>query len=131
MSAVISEALDPLVEDGTITGDQKSAVVQALASFAPGGAPGGMNQGGQMPSPGATPPGGETPTDGATPPGGGQQGSRPDPSEMFSSSLDTLVEDGTITAEQETAIARALNSAMQQGGPGAQSSPGAVSGQTT
>ena len=44
----------------------------------------------------------------------------PDPSQMFSSALDSLVSDGTITSAQETAITEALSSAMQQGGPGGQ-----------
>jgi len=49
-----------------------------------------------------------------------QQGSMPDPSQMYSSALDTLVSDGTITTDQATALAEALSSAMQQGGPGGQ-----------
>jgi hypothetical protein len=118
MSALFTQALDPLVQDGTITRDQESAVIDALASSMPGR---GGGQGGQMPSPGATPPGGQMPSDGATPPGGAQ-GSMPDPSEMFGAALDTLVSDGTITSAQETAIAEALSSAMQQGGPGGQQS---------
>jgi hypothetical protein len=44
----------------------------------------------------------------------------PDPSEMFSSALDDLVSDGTITSSQETAISEALSSVMQPGGPGRQ-----------
>ena len=40
----------------------------------------------------------------------------PDPSQMFGSTLDDLVSDGTITSAQETAISEALSSAMQQGG---------------
>jgi hypothetical protein len=117
MSAMFTQALDPLVEDGTITSDQETAVVEALASAMPG--PGG--QGGQMPSYGATPPSGQMPSPGATPQGGvPQQGSMPAPSQMFSSALDSLVSDGTITAAQGTAIAEALGAAMQQGGPGGQ-----------
>lgn len=113
MSSLFAEALDPLVQAGTISSDQKSAVIEALGSGGPGGPP----SGGQ-PSPGATPPGGEMPADGATSPDGGQ-GSMPDPSQMFGSALDDLVSDGTITASQETAITEALSSAMQQG-PGRQ-----------
>jgi hypothetical protein len=105
MSAMFSEALDPLVADGTISSDQESAVVEALASNGPGG-----------------PPSGSQPSPGATPPGGGQQGSLPDPSQMFSAALDDLVADGTITSSQETAIGEALSSAMQQGPPGQQQS---------
>jgi hypothetical protein len=112
MSSMFAEALDPLVEAGTITSDQETAVISALGSAGPGGAQG---QGGQ-PSPGATPPSGQMPDDGATPPSGGQQGSMPDASQMFDSTLDGLVSDGTITASQQTAISEALSSAMQQGG---------------
>ena len=57
MSALFTQALDPLVEDGTITSDQESAVIDALATEAPGA---GQGQGGQMPSPGATPPSGQS-----------------------------------------------------------------------
>ena len=113
MTSMFAQALDPLVEDGTITSDQESAVIEALGSSGPGG------QGGQ-PSPGATPPSGEMPAAGATPPGGGQQGSMPDPSQMFGTALDDLVGDGTITTSQETAISEALSAVMQQGGPGRQ-----------
>ncbi len=117
MSVMFTQALDPLVEDGTMTSDQETAVVEALASSMPG--PGG--QGAQMPSSGATPPSGQMPSPGAAPQGGvPQQGSMPDPSQMFSSALDSLVSDGTITAAQEAAIAEALGAAMQQGGPGGQ-----------
>jgi hypothetical protein len=120
MSSLFAQALDPLVQDGTITRDQESAVIDALGSAGPGGqAPGGQPSGGQL-SPGATPPSGQMPSPGATPPSGGQQGSLPDPSQMFSSALDGLVSDGTITASQETAISEALSSAMQQAGPGQQ-----------
>ena len=114
MSSMFSTALDPLVEAGTITSDQESTVIDALTSSMPTG-----GQGGQ-PSPGATPPSGQAPTDGATPPSGGQQGSMPDAGQMFSSTLDDLVSDGTITSAQETAISEALSSAMQNAGPGSQ-----------
>ena len=114
MSSTFSSALDPLVKAGTITSDQESTVVDALTSSMPSG-----GQGGQ-PSPGATPASGQAPSSGATPPGGGQQGSAPDAGQMFSSTLDGLVSDGTITSAQETAISKALSSAMQNAGPGAQ-----------
>ena len=61
MTGLVTQALDPLVEAGTITSDQESAVVDALSSSGPG-------QGGQMPSAGATPPSGQPPSGGATPP---------------------------------------------------------------
>jgi hypothetical protein len=118
MTSVLSTALDPLVSDGTITSSQESAVISALSSAGPGGAQGQAGQ----PSPGATPPSGQAPSAGATPPSGGQQGSMPDPSQMFSSQLKSLVSDGTITASQQTTISEALSSAMQQAGPGRQQS---------
>ena len=120
MSAMFTQALDPLVEDETITADQETAVIERLTSSMPG--PGGQGQGGQMPGDGATPPSGQLPSSGATPQGGmPSQGSMPDPSEMFSSALAALVDDGTITSAQEAAITEALGAAMQQGGPGRQS----------
>ena len=113
MSAAFTTALDPLVKAGTITSDQESAVIDSLTSSMPGG------QGGQAPGSGSTPPSGSMPSPGATPQGGGSQGTMPDPSQMFSSALDKLVSGGTITSAQETAISKALSSAMQ-GGPGQQ-----------
>ena len=112
MSATFKTALDPLVKAGTITSPQESAVIDSLSSSMPGGGQGGR------PSPGATPPFGQMPGSGATPSSGGQQGSAPDRSGMFSSQLKSLVSDGTITSAQETAISKALSSAMQQAGPG-------------
>jgi hypothetical protein len=114
MSSLSTTALDPLVQDGTISSDQESAVIEALSSTMPGG-----GQGGQ-PSPGATPPSGEMPGAGATPPSSGQLESMPDAGQMFGSALDGLVSDGTITSSQQTAIGEALSSAMQQAGPGQQ-----------
>jgi hypothetical protein len=115
MSSMFADALDPLVEDGTITSDQESAVIEALGSSGPSG----QGQGGQ-PSAGATPPSGQTPSAGGSPPASAQQGSMRDPSEMFDSALDDLVSDGTITASQQSAISEALSSAMQQASPGQQ-----------
>ena len=112
MSATFKTALDPLVKDGTITSSQESAVLDALSSSMPGGGQG------VQPGAGATPPAGQTLGDGATPPSGGQQGSAPDPGRMFSSQLNSLVSDGTITSAQETAVSKALGSAMRQAGPG-------------
>jgi len=109
MSSMFAQALDPLVEDGTITSAQADAVVDALAASLPDrGAQGQGDQPpgqGSQPSPGATPDGG-TPLD---------AGSRPDPGAMFSSALGELVTAGTITADQETAIVEALSSGMQGG----------------
>jgi len=112
MSAAFTTALDPLVKAGTITSDQESTVLDALSSSMPGG------QGGQAPSSGSTPPSGSMPSPGATP-RGGSTGAMPDPSQLFSTALDKLVSKGTITSAQETAISKALSSAMQ-GGPGRQ-----------
>jgi hypothetical protein len=119
MSAMFTQALDPLVEAGTITSDQEAAVVEAIGSSMPGA--GDQGRSGQAPSSGATPPAGGMPSPGATPQGGTPQGSMPDPSQMFSSALAALVDDGTITSAQQTAIVEALSAAMQQGGPGQQS----------
>ena len=112
MSAAFTTALDPLVKAGTITSDQESTVLDALSSSMPGG------QGGQAPNSGSTPPSGSMPSPGATP-RGGSTGAMPDPSQLFSTALDKLVSNGTITSAQGTAISKALSSAMQ-GGPGRQ-----------
>jgi len=117
MSAAFTTALDPLVKAGTITSDQESTVLDALSSSMPGG------QGGQAPSSGSTPPSGSMPSPGATP-RGGSTGAMPDPSQLFSTALDKLVSKGTITSAQETAISKALSSAMQVG-------PGRQGGTTT
>ena len=58
-SAMIAKQLDALVEDGTITIQQQTAVVAAIKTSMPGGA-GGAPQGAQ-PSPGAQPPSGRSP----------------------------------------------------------------------
>jgi hypothetical protein len=128
MSSMFGTALDPLVEAGTITSDQETTVIDALTSSMPSGGQGG--QGGR-PSPGATPPTGQMPSSGATPPSGAQQGSAPDASQMFSSTLDGLVSDGTITSAQETAVSEALSSAMQNAGPGGQQQTSASSTQSS
>ena len=52
MSSLFTQALDPLVEDGTITSDQESTVIDALGVRRRRRR---RRQGGQ-PSPGATPP---------------------------------------------------------------------------
>ncbi len=109
MSSMFSSALDPLVKAGTITSDQEGTVIDALTSSMPSG--GQADQGGQA-SPGATQPTGQAPSSGATPPSGGQQGSMPDAGQLFSSTLDGLLSDGTITAAQETAISKALSAVM-------------------
>ena len=67
------------------------------------------------------------------PPGGGQ---RPDMSSMFTQALDPLVKKSTISADQETAVVKAISASMPSGGApgqggappsaGAQPSPGAA-----
>jgi hypothetical protein len=119
MTSMVTQALDPLVEKGTITSDQETAVVAAISASLPsGGAPG---QGGTPPGAGAQPSPGATPNGGAPP-----SGSRADPSALFTSTLDALVQKGTITATQEKAIVAALSAGMQGGpqGGGMQSQSG-------
>jgi hypothetical protein len=116
MSSVFVQALDPLVEEGTITSAQEDAVVEALSASLPDR--GAQGQGDQPPGQGAQPSPGATPAAG-TPP---DAVSRPDPGVMFAAALDELVAAGTITADQETAIVEALDSGMQ-GGPGQGGAP--------
>jgi len=97
MSATFTQALDPLVQDGTITSDQQSAVIKALEASAP--------------SSGA-PPAGPTPAEGSAPAAGSTPPPMPDPAQMLSSTLDPLVDDGTISSAQETAIIEALSSVL-------------------
>ena len=108
----IAQQLNTLVEDGTITSDQQTAVVGAIKAFMPGGSGGAPE--GAPPSPGAQPSSGAQP---------------PDPSAMFSTALDALVEKGTITASQQTAIAAALTQGMPGAPPGAQ--PSTTDGSST
>jgi hypothetical protein len=109
MSGMFTQALDSLVDKGTITSDQEAAVVKAITAAMPsGGAPG---QGGTPPSAGAQPSPGATPNSGSAP-----SGSRPGLGAMFTTALDALVSKGTITATQEKAIAAALSAGMR-GGP--------------
>jgi hypothetical protein len=103
MSGMFTQALNPLVNKGTITNDQEAAVVKAISASTPsGGAPG---QGGTPLSAGAQPS-----------PGAAPSGSRPGPSAMFTAALDALVGKGTITTTQEKAIVAALAAGMR-GGP--------------
>ena len=125
VTQAFSAALQSLVDDGTITPSQKTAVLEALSSAGPQGGPGGQGVtpgGGQ----GATPP---SDVQGASPTGGAPQGGPPDMSSMFSSALDDLVSSGTITSAQQTAIVEALTAAMPQGGPGGGASPAATTAQ--
>ncbi|MCX6374243.1 MAG: hypothetical protein NTX16_14455 [Actinobacteria bacterium] len=98
--AMITQQLDALVEDGTISSAQQTAVVAAIKTSLPGGS-GGAPQGAE-PSPGAQPPSGARP---------------PDRGAMFATALAALVERGTITAAQQAAI----EAALAQGMPGAPS----------
>ena len=102
-SAMIAQLLDALVEDGTISSEQQTAVVDAIRTSMPGGS-GGAPQGAQ-PSPGAQPPSGARPLDRGA---------------MFSTALAALVEKGTITAAQQTAIEAALTQDMPGAPSGAQ-----------
>lgn len=90
--------LDALVSAGTITSDQETAIITALTPSDKNGAkPSGDSQG-------------TAPSDKGT------------PSDRFKTQLDALVTDGTMTADQETAIITALtpsNNGDQKGGPGA------------
>lgn len=120
VTQAFSAALQSLVDDGRITPSQKTAVLEALSSAGPQGGPGGQ---------GVAPGGGQ----GATPPsdmqGASPQGGPPDMSSTFSSALDDLVNSGTITSAQQTAIVEALTATMPQGGPGGGASPAATTAQ--
>jgi hypothetical protein len=107
-SAMIAQQLDALVADGTITGDQQTAVSAAIKASLPAGS-GGTPQG-APPSPGVQP-------------SAGAQPSRP--GAMFSAALDALVEKGTITAVQQTAIEAALTQGMPGAPGGAAATPAA------
>jgi hypothetical protein len=102
-SAMIAQQLDALVEDGTISSAQQTAVVAAIKASMPGGS-GGAPKGAE-PSPGAQPPSGARPSDRGA---------------MFSTTLAALVEKGTITAAQQTAIEAALTQGMPGAPSGAQ-----------
>lgn len=131
-SALFKQALDALVTKGTITSAQEEAVVTALASAMANGrpsgsvaSPGAQPTPGVTPAPGATPPSGAMPAPGATPVGGAG------PSAMFSSALDALVKDGTITSAQKTAIVDALGAAMPGAPQSGQPPSGGSSAQTS
>lgn len=135
-SALLAQALDPLVSDGTLTSGQGEAVVSALASAMAVNVPsGGMQASPEQPADGSTPP--SMPSDGSAAPAMPQGG----PTALLSDTLDGLVSDGTITADQQTAIEEALASAMPapageppSGGtqpPSGASSSGGSSGQSS
>ena len=107
-SDAIAQRLAALVEDGTITSAQQAAVVAAVKASMPGGS-GGAPQG-APPSPGAQPPQGAQP---------------PDQGAMFSTALHALVEKGTITAAQQTAIEAALTQGAPNAPGGAAATPAA------
>jgi polyhydroxyalkanoate synthesis regulator phasin len=118
----LKTALDTLVTAGTITSEQETTVLNALQPQAPadGTAPDGTAPDGTVPdgtAPDGTAPDGTAP-DGARPDGARPDGARPDGArpengrqDHMTSALDALVTAGTITADQETAIADALRNA--------------------
>jgi len=101
-SGVVSDALDALVDDGTITSAQQAAVVEAFGKGPEGGTPQ------------------------ASPPAPGQEpatkGQAPSAQDMLANVLDPLVDDGTLTGAQADAISQALADAMP-GQPGARAPP--------
>jgi hypothetical protein len=102
LGSVVSDALGALVDDGTITGAQKTAVVEAFGKGPQGGPPQ------------------------ASPPAPGQEpatkGQAPSAHDMLANVLDPLVDDGTLTGAQADAISQALADAMP-GQPGARAPP--------
>jgi hypothetical protein len=92
-TAMLGSALDPLVEEGTITEEQEEAVLAAIAA----------NRAERL--------------QGGAPPAAAD-GQRPAPGTMFSGALNGLVEEGTITPAQQQAIAEALSASMPQRGMG-------------
>ena len=103
-STMIAQQLDALVQDGTITSDQQTAVAAAIKASLPAGA-GGATQGAR-PSQGTQP---------------------PDRGAMFTTALAALVQKGTITASQQKAVAAVLASSMPGAPPGARQSTGGSS----
>jgi len=106
ISTVVSDALDALVDDGTITGAQKAAVVEAFSQ-------GPQDDGQPQASP---PPMQQDPATKAQAPGG---------DDMIASVLESLVEDGTITSAQADAISQVITDAMPDM-PGARAPPSAA-----
>lgn len=112
MSDALSDALDALVDDGTITSAQKTAVVEALSK----GTRAEPSQDGTPPAapPQASPPPADRdPAAKAQAPGGAV---------MFADALDALVKDGTITSAQADAISQAIADAVPDM-PGARAPP--------
>jgi hypothetical protein len=93
-SAMLGRQLDPLVQQGTISAAQQLSIVKALMDATTAAQTGD-----------------------AQPQGGGQP---PDLGAMFSSALDPLVDDGTITPSQETAVTTALSTPAAGGPSGSQ-----------
>jgi hypothetical protein len=115
-NAMVRTLLDTLVTKDVITSSQADAVAAALGKA--------MEQL-RPPATAASP--GAQPTPGAQP----SAGTRPlDPSTMFSSALDALVEFGAITSAQKTAIVDALSATMGAAPPGAQQPAGGSSTET-
>jgi hypothetical protein len=105
LSTVVGDALDGLVDDGTITTAQQTAIVEALGEDPRGDGP----QASPPPSP-------QEPAAKGQPPSG---------DDMAATVLDGLVEDDTLTSAQADAISQALADAMP-GGPGARAPPSAA-----
>lgn len=99
MAAMLKNALDGLVDENTLTTAQESAILDALTASQPG------DQGG-----------GQPPARGSPPKLSDGQTQRPDMSSAFSSVLDTLVADGTITSAQRRAVLDALKAVMPEPG---------------
>lgn len=87
-SAMLGGRLDSLVQDGTISVSQQESIVAALTGAMTGARPSAM------------------PTGSAQSQGGGRP---PDMNTLFSSALDSLVKDGTITGAQEESVIAALS----------------------
>lgn len=85
MSGIVGDALQPLVDDGTIAADQMATVQEALSEAAP-------------PAPPAQ--GSDTTQT--------RKGEALQPGDMFADALDALVDDETLTSEQAESVSNAL-----------------------
>lgn len=112
MSAVFADTLAGLVSDGTLTAAQQEAVLNALSTAGPAGAP-GAGQPSAAPAPQGSPP---AQADGQMNP--------PDASSMVAGALEPLVAEGTLTSAQQQAVVDALSSAMPQPGSAPAAAPG-------
>jgi hypothetical protein len=85
MSGIVGDALQSLVDDGTITADQMAAVQEALSEAAPAAPPAQRSDATQTP-----------------------KGEALQPGDMFADALDALVDDDTLTSAQAEAVSNAL-----------------------